>query len=492
MMKKVARYIAVSLLLIQAVACNDWLDVKPKSEVQAEEQFKTEGGFKDALIGAYLGMTEEALYAKDMSWHFVDILAQQYELVPTSSNIEIMDYNFNDLKVSPRIEQMWLKAYNVVANINQALKYMEKNREVLHPANYAIIKGEFLALRVYLHLDLMRLFGYGNLTNRMELLSKKTIPYVTEVSKQVPLQRSYQETFALMNRDLNDAIELLKADPFYKGTDRPMLGDLSHLNIDGFYDSRMMRMNYYAALALKARLALWEGNTTVALQAANEVIGQMPNNWIVVDNLFGALQNRDLTFSTEHIFCLNVVKLDKVNNYLDKNKLGGNTELLSVSMNRLKEIYELSDNIGVSDWRYMYVYDKENEPCVSRKLMQPEGYKSEYANRLPMIKLSEIYYIAAECLLNDVNLNTALARDYLNLVREHRGITVEIAENADVAMLNEEIVKEYRKEFVGEGQLFYFYKRKGIAYIPGTSVELTDARVVLPYPDVELDFGQKQ
>lgn len=32
------------------------------------------GGFKDALIGVYLGLTEYALYAKDLTWHFVDIL----------------------------------------------------------------------------------------------------------------------------------------------------------------------------------------------------------------------------------------------------------------------------------------------------------------------------------------------------------------------------------------------------------------------------------
>lgn len=491
-MRSIFKYCILSLILLQTIACNDWLDVKPKSEIQAEEQFKTEGGFKDALIGAYIGMTDEALYGKDMSWHFVDILAQQYELSPTSMNIEIKDYNFNDLKVNPRIEKMWLRAYNVIANINQALTYIEKNKSVLHPANYAIIKGEFLALRVYLHLDLMRLFGHGDLNKRSELMDKKTIPYVTEVSKNVPLQRSYRETFALMHQDLDEAISLLKADLIYRGADRPELGDLSQINVDGFYNKREMRLNYYAAVALKARLALWQGAYTEAFNAANEVIEQALYKWVSDETLTTPLQNRDLTFSTEHLFCLNVVKLDAINAFLDKNKLGGNNELLAVSLSRLNETFEVNKGIGTSDWRYAYIYDKDNEPCVNRKLLQSEGYNELFAKRLPMIKISEMYYIAAESLFKGKSSDSARAIQFLNTVRKNRGIVTELASNSDHATVESEITKEYQKEFVSEGQLFYFYKRNGISSIPGTSVNLTDAHWILPYPDVELDFGQVQ
>ena len=53
----------------------------------------------------------------------------------------------------------------------------------------------------------------------------------------------------------------------------------------------------------------------------------------------------------------------------------------------------------------------------------------------------------------------------------------------------EEIHKEYKKEFVSEGQLFYFYKRLGYAAIPGSAAVANTKVYKLPIPDVEIDFG---
>ena len=72
-MKRMLKYIIASSLILMFSGCNDWLNVQPKSEIRSDIQFETEGGFKDALIGVYLGLTEDALYAKDLTWHFVDI-----------------------------------------------------------------------------------------------------------------------------------------------------------------------------------------------------------------------------------------------------------------------------------------------------------------------------------------------------------------------------------------------------------------------------------
>ena len=48
-----------------------------------------------------------------------------------------------------------------------------------------------------------------------------------------------------------------------------------------------------------------------------------------------------------------------------------------------------------------------------------------------------------------------------------------------------EIQNEYQREFICEGQLFYFYKRQGVAEINGQQVKYQ-----LPKPDDELEFGQ--
>ena len=38
--------------------------------------------------------------------------------------------------------------------------------EVLNKVYYHVIKGELLAIRAYMHFDLLRLYGYGDWKNR--------------------------------------------------------------------------------------------------------------------------------------------------------------------------------------------------------------------------------------------------------------------------------------------------------------------------------------
>ena len=490
-MKRMLKYIIASSLLLMFSGCNDWLDVQPKSKIRSDIQFETEGGFKDALIGVYLGLTEDALYAKDLTWHFVDILAQQYPLHSLSTNIGIKNYEYTSTTVMPRIENIWLKAYNAIANINNELEYLEKKKSILDPINYAIIKGELLGLRAYVHFDLIRLFGYGNVAGREEVLSKETIPYVTEYTKDITPQLTYAQTFKLMEQDLTDALALLKEDPVYD-TERPE--DYYHVvNSDGFYDKRSMRMNYYAVRGLMARMMLWQGKKKEALEAAVEVIEHAPYSWVsqaAVSN--PTLKDRDMIFVDEHLFTLNVIKLgDLINSYLDPT-INNNYELLYQSKTVADGIYEINNGVGVSDYRYMYLYDISGTNYVTAKLIQRDYYNDKYSKRIPLMKISEMYYIAAECLLNGETKDLGKAREYMNTVREKRGIIIPIPEGADEATLETEIQKEYRKEFTCEGQLFYYYKRKMISPIPGTSITLTDKNTMLPYPDVEIDFGQRE
>ena len=69
----------------------------------------------------------------------------------------------------------------------------------------------------------------------------------------------------------------------------------------------------------------------------------------------------------------------------------------------------------------------------------------------PLIRMSEMYYIASE-----TEPNLVAATDYLNLVRNHRGLP---DLDATLIDLPSELLKEYKREFYGEGQLFFYYKR---------------------------------
>ena len=117
----------------------------------------------------------------------------------------------------------------------------------------------------------------------------------------------------------------------------------------------------------------------------------------------------------------------------------------------------------------------------------PSGSKTEYVikyitgNRIPLLKLSEMYLIAAEA-SGDIH--------FLETLRGFRGYAGNPLP-ADANLL-EELRKEYQKEFIAEGQLFYFYKRQNMTTIPFTAQTMNRATYVFPMPDNELEFGNIQ
>ncbi|WP_162426103.1 RagB/SusD family nutrient uptake outer membrane protein [Pontibacter pudoricolor] len=489
MLTKIKKTVAGICLLFAATSCEEWLDVTPSTQIRAEEQFKSEDGFKDALMGVYIGMATPELYAKDMTWNLVDLLSQQYATLPNlASYVDVQQYKYRATKAIPKVDGLWNRSYTIIANINNALHYIEKNKEVLHPISHDIIKGELLGLRAFIHFDLMRLYGYGDLASRSDLAGKLAIPYVTEYKKEVTPQLNYAQTFVLMEKDINAALELLKADPIYLNAERPA-GYFDQVNRDGFYNQREQRMNYYAVKALQARMLLWQGGAEkmqAARVAAEEVINSSVARLIQSESY---PVSSDPVLYPEILFSLNVTAFENiVNRFLDAEK-ATNYDALFLTTAAAAGIYETSNvNIGVADIRYNTLLAAQSRGLVSIKLLQ--NGKS-HPNIMPLIKLPEMYYIAAEDYIRANDLNMAIA--YLNKVRKSRGIIEEISEGAEPEVVKEELYKEYRKEFVSEGQLFFYYKRLGQTTIPGLSesTEVGDKIYVLPYPDSEIEFGNR-
>ncbi|BDW93491.1 RagB/SusD family nutrient uptake outer membrane protein [Muricauda ruestringensis] len=485
-MKAFIQKILMTLLVgMLVIACSDdWLDETSNAKITADQQFSDEDGFKDALMGVYLGMTSPKLYAKDMTWNLVDLLAQQYATLPSLALYdEVQQFNYRGPQATDQVDALWIRSYNILANINLALEYIDDNQEVLNPINYAIIKGELLGLRVFVHLDLMRLYGYGNLEERQNLMGEYTIPYVVNFDKDLVAPMTYAQTFDRMQEDIDMALELLKEDPIYQDENRPADYYLE-VNRTGFYENREQRMNYYAVKALEARKLLWEGNTSDAAVAAEAVIANSGATLIQSDSYPIA---GDPILYQEVLFCLDINGFaDIVNPILTASDDGTNYDAIYLTTQMADSIFETDQvNIGLADVRFNTLLKSETRGLVSTKLIQSG---TNNPNQMPLIKLPEMYYIAAEHYWASENLEQAIT--YLNTVRSSRGILDSIPLDSDSETVWEELRKEYRKEFISEGQLFYFYKRTGETEIPFLSetVELNDEIYVLPYPDSEAQF----
>ena len=114
-----------------------------------------------------------------------------------------------------------------------------------------------------------------------------------------------------------------------------------------------------------------------------------------------------------------------------------------------------------------------------------DGSTNHYCYMMPLIRLSELYLIAAEC---ETDFSKALT--YLNTLRNKRNCPNVTPRNSEELLNN--ITSEFRKEMIGEGQMFFFYKRHAMQSIPNGSstsgnINMIMKNYVVPVPDSEID-----
>ncbi|MDQ2178462.1 RagB/SusD family nutrient uptake outer membrane protein [Marinifilum sp. D714] len=153
-----------------------------------------------------------------------------------------------------------------------------------------------------------------------------------------------------------------------------------------------------------------------------------------------------------------------------------------------------TDDIRFKYWLIQKKDVYEIDRYFVRKFERPE--KVEEAEKysepnVPLIKISEMYLIAAECLSET---NTAEALTYLNKLKSER-VSPVVENVANSAELLEMIRTEYHREFLSEGQTFFMYKRLALdrmTNFSGLTEEMDEAKYIFPLPKDEIQFGGRK
>lgn len=452
MKKNILLYIIGSFLVFFS-SCSDWLDVKPKTSIKEEDLFGEEAGFKDVLTGFYLKMGTSALYGREYTYDFIELLAKRYDQkIITDQQL----YNYTG-EYKTITETYYKTVYNMIANINNFIYYTDVNRNVLKTSHYyEIMKGEALGLRAFLHFDLLRLFGpvYA------EHPEAKCLPYRKTLNVEpTPLLAASQFLDSVLV-DLHAAEALLKEhDP------KIFVSDNLNKERNPFLIFRQTRMNIYAVYAMLARVYLYKGDAESKAKACQYALEVINAGYF---ELAKTNSGNRILFG-EHIFCLYIDELDKIVDPDFKNIGSSNMTDLPETISTIFE----QNSGGSTDFRMNdYAFELQENVRVLRKYDQT-GYRDPAIiggrNAMPLIRLPEMYYILAECAEK-----TSESADWLNIVREARGIpsSEDLIGDASFDQLDNrpehdaghtqrlnEIMKEYSKEYYGEGQLFYLYKR---------------------------------
>ena len=474
------------LLSLCTLSCNKWVDVKPTDRLGEDQLFVNKEGYLKALNGVYVEMTNTALYGQNMSAGTIDVLAQYYYL--NSSVHPYQKYalfTYTDADVKKTFDNIWSKAYELIANCNVILdKCGDAPSNILPQPYYGIIKGETLALRAMLHLDMLRLFGpiYSE-----ESKATPAIPFVNKSGYEVSPLLGSEEVMQRVTTDLKAALLLLEnTDPIRTE------GVRNSANPTGANDLyyRQYRLNYYAAKALLARAYLWQANKAEALVHAESLLNEVQSAdksvfpFVTFANATN-VEKPDRLFSTEVMFAIYDVKRLEMYNRLFDVSLPVNSKLSfsagDVNEARVNSIYDDANDYRRRIWQSA----STGTITATTNMKYADVVNGPGRYMIPLIRLSEVLLIAAEC---HPDLSTGKA--YFNRLRTARNCVS--LSPVDRAAFQLEIGKEYRREMIGEGQQFFFYKRNAYQSVPNhATVRITPEKTmvlgnyIVPLPESE-------
>ena len=156
---------------------------------------------------------------------------------------------------------------------------------------------------------------------------------------------------------------------------------------------------------------------------------------------------------------------------------------------------DIFEGEGTKDMRYK---KWQNNSSGEYRFSKYEKYdagntEANISNYLvPLVRMSEAYYIAAETIYKK---NLDEAKGYLRAVKQSRyssynSLSLDKVNNADENNFMDVLINDMRREWIGEGQILYLYKRlkKDIPFEGSEVVPIETKYVIVPIPDTETNL----
>ncbi len=503
---KMNRYL-ISLLIsiILLSGCDGWLDLEPGNKVDDTKLFSSYEGFRVSLNGIYHSISSGQLYGREMTWGTASVLGQDYLSGSTGTSTSyqyVQAYDYSRSTTKTIAENMWSTAYNAITNCNKLIQELENKEEDFFPEGIGeknLILGEALALRGMLHFDMLRLFAPAPSTQD----NGAYIPYYTKFpsyySAKLPTTEVLENVILDMERgkDLVMQWDTTADNRGYLNTlARRFTTSYLYLpSIGEFFSGRVSRLNFVAINGLLARVYLYAGRMDEAKEYASYIYNTFGPNGT---NSWGS--TKWFTFTPTNNIGATAAASNYIKLYNDiifslyDNQLLANIENFKYSpkayMRLNMNAFDFAKWNDGDDARGKLIVMDEGNKEVSQKWLNTgasttANVKCQYTS-LPILRLSEIYYILSECLYQEGN--TIEAEKILNEVRNARGAKRLVA-GSTLTQFKEELLWEYRKEFMTEGQTFFMYKRlnEPVIKIGSQSIDMKD-KYVFPLPDNEEIF----
>jgi tetratricopeptide (TPR) repeat protein len=439
------------------VGCDKKLDQRPQQSIDAATALTTPADVESAVVGAYSIIAGGALYGTNLNM-LPELLAANPSAGATSADRYCtwsgtftgprQVYNKNMTRDNSEASRTWIAGYRA---INMANTVISALGVVTDATQKNTIEGEALWIRAIMHFEMVRIFALpydAAVTNNSQLgVPIMTVPTKTEADAfKYPARNTVQQVYDAVIADLNSAIAKL---PTNNGT----------------------RANKSTAQAFLARVYLQKGDYANALNQANLVIAS--NKYKLNASVLATFTNKN---SAESIFEIQ---------QNDQNNAGIANDGMATFFASLPGIgradvrvttgfvglYPTSD-LRRSEWYYIGTGARPgNTYC---------GKWRTFSQNLPIIRLTEMYLIRAECNLRlSTTTGATPASDLAQVVN-----TVRTGTTAPATPVLADVLLERRLELAFEGLRIHDIRR-----LKGTvgARQWNDNALVFPIPQRDID-----
>lgn len=248
------KYPAIALLGLCLVSCQKFVDIDPpRNQLSDATVFTTDATADAAVAGAYGQLMRQHLSLANAGLSVYPSLSAD-EIYNTSSyeDYDLLLHSAFPPTLVTVLNDLWQSGYQRIYHCNALLEGLERSA-TLTPSVRDQLRGEALLLRAYLYFHLVNLFG------------AVPLPLSSDYRQNALLPRSPTDAvYAQVEADLQSAVTLLP----------------------GQINARKTRPGKWAALALLARVYLYQGKWAPAAATATDVLTQGGFHLPAIDQVF--------------------------------------------------------------------------------------------------------------------------------------------------------------------------------------------------------------
>lgn len=442
LINKIGVVLTLASVTLLGACKKDFLERHPTDSILASEALSTESNLQNALNGAYGGMRSATLFGRNFPV-IGDLHADNTFVEQKNAGRYLLWYNYTLAETDGDANDMWTNSYTVIMRVNRII-----DADVTG-SNVEVIKAEAKAIRAIMYFQLVNMFSTTD-------PGGMGVPIILHYDPfNLPSRNTVAEVYTQIISDLKDAFAA--AGPYQNSA----------------------RLSKYAIEALLARAYLFTGDFANARTAAEDVINSSGFTLAPATGLRDFWDNSaDRTDKMETLF---EIDADVLNN-------NGFDDLGGIYIHGYQDIYAskaLYDLYGDDDARKGLMIEGKTKSGADAILVDkfPNAQSNDRDN-LKVIRLSEVYLIAAEAAFRSSTPDETSALRFLNELVDHREPGFVYSSTGQQLM--DDIITERRKELAFEGDRLFTLNRLHLPIervVNAGAIPLTGTGLVTPYPD---------